>query len=517
MTEQLGTAADPVRVMVVDDSAVIRGLLIRALSADSGINVVTEASDGQMAVDLTYEHRDLDVVVLDIEMPVMDGLTALPLLIKSLPHVRIIMASTLTLKNAEISLRALTLGAADYVPKPSSASELQAADSFQHELISKVKALGQVARRSFELAKLAKSQPQQPAPEAAPAPGMAGKPFAAERRRHATRQHFAAPSRQPYAAPVYQPGPPVFAPPPAAPSAPPAPSALSPAAAPAAKPATPPAAPSPASAPVTPGARIETPRPPERQGERPATAPAVRPAEQKTSPVANPSPHVPMAARRQVVPPPPPLRPIHAPPQPAQPLKRAPGRPDAIAIGSSTGGPQALFQVLPSLVGLPQPIFITQHMPPTFTAILAEHVTRQCGILCREAQDGEPVTGGRIYLAPGDFHMTIERRGPGLVISLNQGPPENFCRPSVEPMLRSLVQAFGAKLLSVILTGMGRDGADGCVLTHKAGGTVLTQDEATSVVWGMPGAVAHTGIADAILPLGEIGPTIQRIALRTAA
>ena len=291
MTEQFGTAADPVRVMVVDDSAVIRGLLIRALSADSGINVVTEASDGQMAVDLTYEHRDLDVVVLDIEMPVMDGLTALPLIIKSLPHVRIIMASTLTLKNAEISLRALALGAADYVPKPSSANELQAADSFQHELISKVKALGQVARRSFELAKLAKAQPQQPAPEAAPAPGLAGKPFAAERRRHATRQHFAAPSRQPYAAPVYQPGPPVFAPPPAAPSAPPASSAPPPTASPAAKPTTPPVAPSPAAAPAPSSARIETPRPPERQGERPASAsatPAARPAEQKSSPVASP-------------------------------------------------------------------------------------------------------------------------------------------------------------------------------------------------------------------------------------
>jgi two-component system chemotaxis response regulator CheB len=190
--------------------------------------------------------------------------------------------------------------------------------------------------------------------------------------------------------------------------------------------------------------------------------------------------------------------------------------PDVIAIGSSTGGPQALFAVLSSLKAgsLRQPILITQHMPPTFTTILAEHITRVSGWQAAEGQDGEVVTANRIYIAPGDFHMVVESRGSDKIIRLNKNPPENFCRPSVDPMLRSLAAAYGRRVLVVILTGMGSDGLRGGQVVIGAGGSVIAQDEATSVVWGMPGAVATAGICSAVLPLPEIAPQIMRLATR---
>jgi two-component system chemotaxis response regulator CheB len=192
--------------------------------------------------------------------------------------------------------------------------------------------------------------------------------------------------------------------------------------------------------------------------------------------------------------------------------------PEIVAIGSSTGGPQALMKVLGDLKGgLGQPILITQHMPATFTTILAEHISRASGIKCAEAVDGEPIVGGRIYLAPGDYHMLVEGASPKRTIRLNQGPPENFCRPAVDPMMRSIVRSYGARVLAVILTGMGADGRAGCEDVVKAGGTVVAQDEATSVVWGMPGAVATAGLCTAVMPVGEIGSYLRRIAARTAA
>jgi two-component system chemotaxis response regulator CheB len=192
--------------------------------------------------------------------------------------------------------------------------------------------------------------------------------------------------------------------------------------------------------------------------------------------------------------------------------------PDIIAIGSSTGGPQALFEVLSHLKGgIRQPILITQHMPATFTTILAEHITRQCGIPCSEAKDGEALVGGRIYLAPGDFHMVLATKGTGTVLSVNKEPPENFCRPAVDPMMRSIAKIFGKRALAIILTGMGQDGMRGCTELVAAGGLTIAQDEASSVVWGMPGAVATAGLCSAVMPLREIGPFIRKIALRTAA
>lgn len=381
-TSSFNTSAppDPIRVMVVDDSAVIRGLLTRTLETDPAIEVVVTVADGQMAVN-ALQRNDLDVIVLDIEMPVMDGLTALPKLIAIDASIKVVMASTLTHKNAEISLRALQAGAADYVTKPSSTRELGAADMFKRELIEKVKALG-----------------------------TAGRDARGGTRRVGLRRTSS--SVKSGALPITR--------------------------------------------------RVEP---------------------------------------RQVV------------------LRQAPPiRPDIIAVGSSTGGPQALFEVLSHMKGgVTQPILITQHMPATFTTILAEHIQRQCGIVCAEAREGEPVVGGRAYVAPGDFHMTVVNRGTGPVIALNKEPPENFCRPSVDPMMRSVTKLYGRNILAVILTGMGQDGLKGCEAVVAGGGMVIGQDEATSVVWGMPGAVATAGLCSAVLPLKDIGPYIRKTALRTAA
>ncbi|MGE5504948.1 MAG: protein-glutamate methylesterase/protein-glutamine glutaminase [Actinomycetota bacterium] len=377
-----GSSGDLVRVMICDDSAVVRGLVTRILEEDPGIQVVSSVGNGQMAIS-ALERNEIDVVLLDIEMPVMDGLTALPKLLQADPGVRVIMQSTLTLKGADVSLRAMEMGAADYIPKPTSTRDLAGGMDFKTELLGKVKALGQARRRD--------------------------------------------PRR------IQRPG--VSAPPPR---------------------------------PVA-----------------PAGAPPVR------TPV-----------------------PLH--PGPITLRSQSPEPPDIIAIGSSTGGPQALFSVLGTMRAgtVRQPILITQHMPATFTTILAEHISRVSGWEAREAQDNEVIRSGRVYIAPGDFHMLVETKGADKVLKLAKTPPENFCRPAVDPMLRSIAAAYGKKVLACILTGMGSDGAKGGQVVVNAGGSVIAQDEATSVVWGMPGAAAASGICSAVLPLPEIAPWIMKLAAR---
>jgi two-component system, chemotaxis family, protein-glutamate methylesterase/glutaminase len=370
-----GRAAAPYRLMVVDDSAVIRGLLTRSLEADPEVEVLASASNGEMALSALSRH-DIEIVILDIEMPVMDGLTALPKLLAAKPGLKVIIASTLTRRGADISMKALAAGAADYLTKPG-ASALTSADQFKLELLAKVKALGQARRRAIGLA--------------APQPAARG-----------------------------------------------------------------------------------------------AAEPAIEPA------------HEPQ--RRVIA-----LRPA---------LREVP---EIVAIGSSTGGPQALFHVTSALKGaVKQPIFITQHMPATFTTILAEHLARASGYPAAEGVDGEPVRGGRIYVAPGDFHMTVQADRGEKVVRLMKTPPENFCRPSVDPMLRSLAALYGARVLTLILTGMGHDGLAGSRAVVEAGGAVIAQDEASSVVWGMPGSVAMAGLCSAVLPLEEIGPFIGKLAMRAA-
>ena len=342
----------PLRVMVVDDSAVVRGLITRILSADPRVEVAASCSNGQMAV-AQAGRKDMDVIILDIEMPVMDGLTALPKLQEVNPHARIIMASTLTQRNAAISLKALTLGAADYIAKPTT-DKLNASEDFRRDLVRKVIALGQ--RKS-------------------PAPGL--------------RPHAAAA----------------------------------------------------------------------------------------------------LALRSQ-----------------------AAHRPRIIAIGSSTGGPQALLTMLAALPpSVECPIVIAQHMPATFTTVLAQHIARASNRPCAEASDGMEIKPGTICLAPGDYHMLVARQSVNFVAQLSQTAPENFCRPSVDPLFRSVAQLFGAESCGVILTGMGSDGCNGARVMAAAGAPIVAQDEATSVVWGMPGAVANAGICSAILPLSKIAPHLASL------
>ena len=378
-------STDPYRVMIVDDSAVIRGLFKRFLEADPDVEIVASAGDGQRAIDLLKNKKEIEIIVLDIEMPRMDGITALPELLKVDPDVQIVMASTLTARNAEISLKALSLGARDYLTKPSSTLEMTGAADFPSDLLSKVKAFG------------------------------------AQRRRRAG-----------------------------------------------------------ASAPVARTAR---------------TAPRQAPVAVRTT--AKPTTEVQslQTVRSDVS------------------LRKPSGRrADVIAIGSSTGGPQALFRVLTDIAKtIKQPIFVTQHMPPTFTTILAEHITKSSGWVCAEAKNGDVVLPGRVYLAPGGYHMTVKNEGAEKVFALNQEPPENFCRPSVDPMMRSLVKTYG-RVLAVILTGMGRDGREGCRAVVEAGGDVVAQDEHTSVVWGMPGAVAQAGLCCELLPVSKIGTSVSRLA-----
>ena len=347
------------KVMVVDDSTIIRALIRRLLEADPEIKVVATAANGELAIT-KVARADVDIVILDIEMPVMDGLTALPVILKANPKVKVLMASTLTRRNATISIKALTAGASDYVPKPESTREAHACEEFRRELISKIKALS-------------------------------------------------------------------------------------------------------------------------------------RPRKFKPKLVSGASPAVQLAPKIAL-------------------RKPSPFKPEALAIGSSTGGPQALFKVFETLKDTVKiPIFITQHMPPTFTTILAEHIERVCGVECAEGRHKERVALNRIYVAPGEYHMVIDCDDDGSFIRINRDPPENFCRPAVDPMFRSLAKIYGTKILSVVLTGMGQDGADGGKVIVDAGGTCIAQDEASSIVWGMPGAAANAGICSAVLPLDDIAPKIIQL------
>ncbi|MGD9536965.1 MAG: chemotaxis response regulator protein-glutamate methylesterase [Alphaproteobacteria bacterium] len=364
----------PIRVMIVDDSAVIRGMIARILAAEPRIRVASSMPNGRAALE-QLERDPVDVVILDIEMPVMTGLEALPLIVKAVPGIKVIMASTLTRRGAAVSLEALRKGAADFVPKPTSKSEVGSSQEFARELIGKVLALG------------------------------------------GGGEHRASPSNRAAAA----------------------------------------------------DGRLAT----------LPTAPAKRPGLYGGAPI------VLRQASRE--------------------------RPGVLAIGSSTGGPQALFALLDGLKGIRLPVLLTQHMPPHFTALLAEHLSKLSGMAAHEAVDGEPLLGARIYVAPGDYHMIVEQEAGKAVLRTTKAPPENFCRPSVDPMLRSVARCFGARSLVLILTGMGHDGLSGSHEIVRAGGTVVAQDEASSVVWGMPGAVASNGLCSAVLPLGRIASHLRAL------
>lgn len=373
---QASDLGDPYRVMIVDDSAIIRGFLSRWLDAESDIEVVAFAATGVVALR-EFERIRPEVIILDIEMPEMDGLAALPKLVELDPDVQIIMASTLTRRNATISLKALSNGAADYIAKPESTRSPEERELFQRNLIDKVRALG-VRRRAVH----SKGRgPVQFPPQSLNIKGMAEKN-------------------------------------------------------------------TPVRPPINLRAMVKTPQP------------------------------------------------------------------KAIAIGASTGGPQALFELFAGLKGkITLPIFITQHMPATFTAILAEHLGKIYQKECAEAKDGEMITDNRVYVAPGNWHMTVIGDEKQAKIRLNQAPPENYCRPSVDPMLRSLQTVYGGQVLTIMLTGMGQDGLLGCQKLVASDAPVIAQDEKTSVVWGMPGKVANAGLCNFVLPLQDIPLAIENLTM----
>jgi two-component system chemotaxis response regulator CheB len=190
---------------------------------------------------------------------------------------------------------------------------------------------------------------------------------------------------------------------------------------------------------------------------------------------------------------------------------RSARRRQVVAIGVSTGGPTALTVMLPRFPKeFPLPILVVQHMPPVFTKLLAERLSGQCALKVEEAENGAAVKAGKVFIAPGDFHLRVHRRGADVVVGLDKSPPENSCRPAVDVMFRSVQEAYGGNAIAVILTGMGQDGYHGTEVLKAAGAFVIAQDEASSVVWGMPGLVAQAGLADAVLPLDAVTSEILK-------
>jgi two-component system chemotaxis response regulator CheB len=356
----MNEAARKTRVLVVDDSVVMRRMLAEAVSSDPELEVAGYAANGQIALSL-LDQLTPDVVTLDVEMPVMDGLSTLRAIRTSGRRLPIIMFSTLTNRGAEATIDALASGASDYVAKPAGPGNYDSArERIREALLPKIKAL---CRRS------AATQPR-------------------------------AEGSQPRQRPVQY--------------------------------------------------------------------------KRKTEPV------------------------------------------KMVTIGCSTGGPNALAQLLPNLPSdFPAPVLIVQHMPPAFTRFLAQRLSGLCRLPVEEAEPGTVVRAGKIWVAPGGYHMVVERVEQQTRIGITEDPPENSCRPSVDVLFRSVAQVFGSRALAVVLTGMGQDGLRGCEQLASAGTEIVVQDEPTSVVWGMPGFVARGGLADAVLPIEELGRhLVERVASR---
>src|SRR5271155_512455 len=350
----------PIRILVVDDSVVIRKLLSDTLSGDRALEVVATASDGHIALAKIPQFKP-DLITLDIEMPVMDGLETLAAVRKLYPKLPVIMFSTLTEHGAAATLDALALGASDYATKPSNTgSPAVAIERIRAELIPKIKALcGTAALKLLPL-----------------------------------------------------------------------------------------------------------------PGSRPALKVRTR---------SNP-------------------------------------RIEIVAIGTSTGGPNALAEVLPRIPDdFPVPIVVVQHMPPIFTRLLAERLASHSAIPVDDGKAGEILSPGHAWIAPGNFHMTVNRAGLQARLNLNQAPAENSCRPAVDVLFRSVAEVYGANVLGVVMTGMGSDGVIGAQRIRERGGEVIIQDEASSVVWGMPGLVQASGQADAVYPLDQLGQEISRRVLQSRA
>ncbi|WP_432978833.1 protein-glutamate methylesterase/protein-glutamine glutaminase [Dactylosporangium sp. CA-233914] len=371
-----------ISVLVVDDSVVVRRLITDALGDDPEIRVVGTAPNGKVAMTKIEQLRP-DLVTLDIEMPIMDGLQTMRAIRAKYARLPVIMFSTLTAAGATATLDALSAGASDYVTKPANVGSVaESIRSVREQIIPRIHALAGGRRGAL-------AAPPRPlgGPNHAPAPSL-------------TR--------------------------------PPGGSAL-------------------------PGVV----RPPNVPPNGPAVAP------------------------------------IRAVPRG--------GAIEVVAIGCSTGGPDALTSVVRALpASLPVPVVVVQHMPPVFTKMFADRLDRTAAVTVVEATGDMVVRPGTVYIAPGDFHLEVHRRGTEVVTKLNTGPPENFCRPAVDVLFRSVARVYGGATLAIVLTGMGQDGKRGAEQLRSAGAEIVAQDEATSVVWGMPGAVTQAGLAHAVLPLGDI-------------
>ena len=370
------------RIMIVDDSAVMRSLLRSVVAADASLEVAGTAADGASALNGLSALRP-DLILLDVEMPVMDGLVTLKELRRRGYKMPVIMVSSLTQRGAKVTLEALAAGASDYVTKPAGQANREAA----------MRALGQ---------------------DLGP-------------RIHALTGQDAG------AIPEHN-----------------------------------------------------------RAGNQTPGTPSVFPGLPRS---------------------------VHFPPTPPPRVQAITKNPTVLAIGVSTGGPAALDVLLPALpASFPLPVLIVQHMPELFTKLFAERLDSRCRLRVREAAEGDPVRAGTISIARGNWHMEVlspARAGLPPTLHLTQGPLENHCRPAVDVLFRSVAAAYGSGSLAVVLTGMGSDGMAGCRVIRELGGAVLAQDQASSTVWGMPGAVANTGLANKVLSLNDLIPEILRIAGRT--
>ncbi|MFZ0305345.1 MAG: chemotaxis response regulator protein-glutamate methylesterase [Terracidiphilus sp.] len=361
------------RILIVEDSAVMRSLLRTVISSDSHLEVAGTAADGASALTFLSNERP-DLVLLDVEMPVMDGLATLRQMRSRGIRVPVIMCSSLTRRGARVTIDALAGGASDYVAKPTGQAGREASiRALAQELVPKVLAL---------------TAPAQPRIAVSGAPGVVT-PFLS-------------------------------------------------------------------------GVQAPVPRMLPR-----ATAPSV------------------------------------------------------LVIGVSTGGPAALEILLPALpAGFPLPVLIVQHMPELFTRLMAERLNGRCALRVHEATEGEPIGRGKIAIARGNWHLELRppaSASAAATLHLQQGPPENHCRPAVDVLFRSAAIAFGPAVLAVVLTGMGSDGLIGARMIRQQGGCVLAQDQASSTVWGMPGAVAGAGLADKIVALDRMASEIVKLAGRGSA
>ena len=399
----------PTRILIVDDSAVMRALLRSVVSSDKRLEVAGTASDGASALRIVESLRP-DLILLDVEMPVMDGLQTLKEMKARESRISVIMCSSLTQRGAKVTIEALASGAADYVAKPFGQPSRDAAvQALAQDLVPKILALTACATGSHD-------------------------PVAA----HAS---------------------------------------------------------------VSPPAPVPSPTLPGAMG-------SVWSANARPAPMA--PPHLPAGYTSSAH-----LFPAGSPQPVLHPQLASAVPPAILLIGVSTGGPAALDVLLPALpASFPLPVLVVQHMPELFTRLLAERLNGRCPLRVSEATAGEQIRPGTVSIARGDWHMEVAATSAAPVLRLTQEAPENHCRPAVDVLFRTGVAVYGSRVLGVVLTGMGYDGLIGSRLIREHGGTVLAQDQSTSAVWGMPGAVAQAGLAHRILPLNAIAPEILRLAGR---